>query len=450
MLTILLGLLGLSLIVFIHELGHYIAARASGVTVEAFSIGMGPVLFHKTIGLTDYRISLIPIGGYCAMKGQKDFQIALDEKLEAIKGDSDSFYGGNPLKRIVISLAGPVSNFIFACLAFAVIAMMGYTYFTTPSRIILADEVYPEIHSSAQKAGLLTGDRILSIDGKRVSYFSDISEIITLAANETLEFVIDRDGVIQTFFIPVQLDTATGAGKIGVINWVEPRISKIENDSAASNAGLQIHDIIIAVNGKKIRNTVDLQNALTGLKTALLTVIRNGSEIAVALEIPYSDDMKTMPLGIQFAVLEVSSPKYSFFPALTQGIKEAFKMLGVTIKSIGLLFKGVDAKQAVSGPIRITVMLGDTVKTGFTQSASVGIITALNFLALISVSLFLMNLLPIPILDGGQILFTIIEIIMRRQVSPKILYYIQFVGLAIILFIFAFALFGDVSYLLAL
>jgi len=125
-------------------------------------------------------------------------------------------------------------------------------------------------------------------------------------------------------------------------------------------------------------------------------------------------------------------------------------MLGVTIKSIGLLFKGVDAKQAVSGPIRITVMLGDTVKTGFAQGASVGIVTALNFLALISVSLFLMNLLPIPILDGGLILFAFIELLIRKQVSPRVLYFIQFAGLAIILCIFIFALIGDVSYLLTL
>lgn len=448
--TIILGILGLSLIVFIHELGHYIAARISGVTVEAFSIGMGPVLYHKKIGVTDYRVSLIPIGGYCAMKGQKDFQLALDEKLEAIKGDPDSFYGGNPLKRIFISLSGPCANMIFACLAFAVISMIGYTFYTTPSKIILANEVYPEIQSNAQKSGLLTGDRILSINGKPVSYFSEISEIITLAADETLEFVIDRDGEILTFFIPVQLDTSTGAGKIGVVNWVEPHISYIEENSPASKAGFLPDDKIIFVNDAPIKNTVELQRALLGLSTANVSVLRNNTTINLFLEIPYTEDNKAVPLGIQFSVLEIKSPTYSFFPALIEGSKEAFKMLGVTIKSIGLLFKGVDAKQAVSGPIRITVMLGDTVKTGFAQGASVGIVTALNFLALISVSLFLMNLLPIPILDGGLILFAFIELIIRRQVAPRVLYFIQFAGLAIILCIFIFALIGDVSYLLKL
>ena len=113
-LSIIYGLLGLGFIVFIHELGHFIAAKIFGVTVESFSVGMGPILLHKTIKGTDYRLSLIPLGGYCGMKGQKDFQVALDEKLESIKGDKDSFYGIHPVKRAVIAFAGPFFNFLFA------------------------------------------------------------------------------------------------------------------------------------------------------------------------------------------------------------------------------------------------------------------------------------------------------------------------------------------------
>ncbi len=450
MLTILLGLLGLGLIVFIHELGHYIACRICGVTVEAFSIGMGPVLLHKKIGATDYRLSLIPLGGYCAMKGQKDFQIALDEKLEAIKGEPDSYYGVHALKRILICAAGPVFNMVFACLAFAVISMIGYTYYTTPAKIILANEVYPDIQSSAQQAGLETGDRILSIGGKKVSYFSDISEIVTLSADETLEFVVERNGEILTYFIPVQLDTSTGAGKIGVINWVTPLISHVDENSPAHEAGLLSGDLIIKVNGSSVKNTADIQKLLTNAVSAEITFLRHNNEHTVVLSIPSQSGDGSNPIGLQFSVLEVHSPTYSFFPALSEGIEETYRMLGVTIKSIGLLFKGVDVKKAVSGPIRITVMLGDSMKTGFAQSVSVGFVTALNFLALISVSLFLMNLLPIPILDGGMILYALIELITRKKISPKILYYVQFAGLAIILCIFAFALFGDVSYLLKL
>ena len=161
-LSIIYGLLGLGFIVFIHELGHFIAAKIFGVTVESFSVGMGPILLHKTIKGTDYRLSLIPLGGYCGMKGQKDFQVALDEKLDSIKGDKDSFYGIYPVKRAVIAFAGPFFNFLFAIFAFMIISMVGYSYYTSQNKIILANEIYPEMESVAAKAGLQTGDKIIT------------------------------------------------------------------------------------------------------------------------------------------------------------------------------------------------------------------------------------------------------------------------------------------------
>jgi regulator of sigma E protease len=152
-------------------------------------------------------------------------------------------------------------------------------------------------------------------------------------------------------------------------------------------------------------------------------------------------------LGLQFEFFKVHTPKKNIFTAFSSGVKETFKMIALTFKGIGLLFKGLDPKEAVSGPLRITLMLGDTVKDGFAASFSIGFISALSFLALISISLCIMNLLPIPILDGGLILFATIELISSKQVSPKILYYVQFVGLFLILILFAFALFGDINFI---
>ena len=136
---------------------------------------------------------------------------------------------------------------------------------------------------------------------------------------------------------------------------------------------------------------------------------------------------------------------YPFFPALLQGAKETFKMVSVTAQSIALLFKGIDLKQAVSGPIGITVLLGETAKEGFSAGFSVGVVTVCNFLAVISISLFLMNLLPVPVLDGGLILVAFIELVRRKSIKPKTLYAIQIAGICFIVLIFLLGMFADIN-----
>ena len=172
--NIIWGILCLGFIVFVHELGHFIAARLCGVKVESFSIGMGPVLLHKTIKETDYRISLLPFGGYCGMKGEQAFQKAIEEKLSYIPKEENSFYGVHPLKRAFIAFMGPGMNVLFSVLAFTIIAMTGYTYYSADNRIILANEVSITEKSVAYEAGIKTGDRIVSINDKDIKLFSDI------------------------------------------------------------------------------------------------------------------------------------------------------------------------------------------------------------------------------------------------------------------------------------
>lgn len=455
-LSIIYGLLGLGFIVFIHELGHFIAAKIFGVTVESFSIGMGPILLHKTIKGTDYRLSLIPLGGYCGMKGQQDFQVALDEKLESIKGDKDSFYGIHPVKRAVIAFAGPFFNFMFAIFAFMIISMVGYSYYTSQNKIILANEIYPEMESVAAKAGLQTGDKIIAIDNKETPYFTDIYEAISVSANQEIDLKIERNQEIFDIKITPSLNKETGAGVLGIISWTDPLIELVDENSPAQKAGIQVGDLILKINDKSINNTADYNNAIKNLDKFSMTVLRDGQEIFIPevepkiLQDKKDKTLKKATLGIGFYAEKIHTKTYSFFPAIVNGFKEAVKTTGLTFKSLGLLFQGVDLTKAVSGPLRITVMLGDTAKTGFSVGFSTGIVTVFNFLAIISISLFIMNLLPIPILDGGLILFALIEAITRKQISPRIQYYVQFVGVAFILVLFVFAMFGDISYIINL
>ncbi len=449
--TILYGIIGLGFIVFIHELGHFIAARKCGVEVETFSIGMGPVLVHKKIGKTDYRLSLIPLGGYCGMKGEKMFQEAIEKKLDSIPREKDSFYGVSPIRRIIIAFSGPAFNLFFAILALAVISMIGYKYYSTPSKIILATDVYSDISSPAKNAGLLTGDTIIEIDGKPVQYFSDISEIVSTSPQETLTFLIERNGNEQIYTITTELDTNTGAGRIGVINWIEPVIHSVKENSLADVAGLKTGDTIMAVAGFPIHNTMDFTKIIQNRDSVELAYVRNGNMHATVLSIPGSSTgaLDVSTIGLTWDILEVKSKTYSFFPALVQGSKEAFNLLSLTIKSISLLFRGVDLTKAVSGPIGITVMLGETTKQSFEAGFSVGVVSVLNFLALISISLFFMNLLPIPILDGGLILFSAIEWIRGKAVKPTIMYKVQFIGVGFIVFLFIIGFIGDINRLIS-
>lgn len=365
--TFILGIIGLGFLVFFHESGHFIAARIFGVEVEAFSIGMGPVLLRRKIGKTEYRISLIPLGGYCAMKGEKDFKKAIEENLPAIESEPDSFYGINPFKRLLIAFAGPFFNYIFGFLAFFTVAIIGYTYYSAGTTVTMADEVYPELTSPAKTAGLRTGDQIVQINGKNTSDFSEIASIVSLHGNENLEITVSRDNELLTFTVHSDFDKETGKGKIGI---VADKNSFVEREYRSKN------------------------------------------------------------------VLE----------AAKEGFSQSFNVISATIRSIRILFKGIKITNAVSGPARITSMLGDTVQQGFADGVRTGIVSTLEFLALISISLFLTNLLPVPILDGGLIVFALIEGITGKKLRPKVLYYIQTVGFAFIATLMIIAIFGDVLY----
>lgn len=443
--TIVYGLLGLGLIIFIHELGHFIAARRCGVTVETFSIGMGPVLVHKKIGATDYRLSLIPLGGYCGMKGEKAFQEALEQKLDQIPKEENSFYGVHPFKRIIIAFAGPFANFLFTILAMSIIAMIGYTYYTTPSRIVLADEVYEGVTSRAAEAGLQTGDVITAINDREIAYFSDISEIVATSPEETLKLSVMRNNQMQEFIFASELDPSTGAGRIGVVNWVDTIIQGIQSESAAYVAGLMAGDRIIEVEGFPVFNTIDFSKIIQNRESINIVYERNGNTETTLLMLPQASpsDGTIADIGIQWQTQAVQTQTYGFFPAFVEGTKETFNLLGLTVKSLGLLFRGVDLTKAVSGPIGITIMLGETTKASFSAGFLIGIVTVLNFLSLISVSLFLMNLLPIPILDGGLILFATIECIRKKAINPSVLYKVQFIGIGFIVILFAIGLIGD-------
>mgnify|MGYP003306465301 CR=1 FL=1 len=189
--------------------------------------------------------------------------------------------------------------------------------------------------------------------------------------------------------------------------------------------------------------------AIRNYEDIKIKVLRDGQILEFTVHSDMDKSEGSGKIGIMAdtsTLTQKQSEKLNFFEALGKGFTDSFEYLSLTIKSIGILFKGVELQNAVSGPARITDMLGSTIQDGFAASAKIGIISILNLLAFISISLFFMNLLPIPVLDGGIILIAFIEMILRKKINPRIQYYIQFIGIAFIAFLFFIGLFGDIKY----
>ncbi|MCQ2593988.1 MAG: RIP metalloprotease RseP [Treponemataceae bacterium] len=452
------GLLGLCVIVVVHEFGHFIAAKALGIDVEAFSVGMGPVLLHKNIKGTDFRLSLLPIGGYCAMHGEDAFQRALDEKLDEIPKEKGSFYE-KPLNRLITAFAGPFTNLVFAVLAFTIIALVGRNYQTASNRIIIASEVYPEINSAAANAGIISGDKILQINSEKINNFTDLYTFVALHPDEDLQITVDRNGEILSFQVHSEMEKATASGKIGVTAWIDPVVAEVYEDSPAQKAGFLKGDIIVAVNGEKVEHSTAIQKIIDQIaqnsaetytnssEFMIFSVLRNGNLCNLNVPVELNEETKKLKFGVAFETISVEERTFNIFKAFASGIKETGEMIALTFKTITWFFKGIDIKQAVSGPIRITVMLGEAAENGFAASIRDGIVTVLNFLALISTSLFIMNLLPIPVLDGGLMLFAFIELVRGKGVKPRTLYIVQIIGWVVIGLLFAIGFSGDMHYI---
>ncbi|MDR2631766.1 MAG: RIP metalloprotease RseP [Spirochaetaceae bacterium] len=446
LIKILLGLIGLGVVVFVHELGHFIAARLVGIDVEAFSIGWGKPILKKKIGRVEYRIGMFPIGGYCKMRGENEFQEAFDHKKEDIPPVAGTFYGANPWRRILVSFAGPFFNLIFAVIVFSCIWGIGFEVYTMDNRIVLASDIdqgwYP-----ANDAGLKTGDRIIEIDRRPIVNYHDIQEMIATNPEKNLPLTVEREGKNLELVIRPNLEKSSGAGKIGVYYWADPVISAVSEGSAAAVAGLRSGDRILRVNGEELPYTVAMVRILSEQVPVLsLEYERDGEIKNTNLVLSYTREGNA-DIGITYEAVRYHTPSYSPWGAVLKGAEETGKTLVVSVRSFGLLFRGIDLTQAVSGPVRITYMVGDIAAEGFGQSIGTGISSMVNFLALISIALGIMNLLPLPVLDGGMIVLFIIEAIKGRPLHPKAVYAFQTVGIVLIFGLMIFAVFGDILFL---
>jgi regulator of sigma E protease len=444
---IVLGLIGLGVVVFVHELGHFLAARLVGIDVEAFSIGWGRPLLKKKIGAVEYLLGMFPIGGYCKMRGENEFQEAYENKLKEIPRIKGTFFGTHPVKRIIVCFAGPLFNLIFAVLVLSWIWGAGFEVTTLDNRIVLLSDVESGARYPADEAGLATGDRIVAIDGRPIANYHDILEAIATNPEKTLPVRVERKGGTVDLTVRPLLDKSTAAGKIGVYAWTDPLVRSVAEGSPAWIAGVREGDRILRVNGEELAYTAAFIRILKSQPAVLsLGLERSGRELETDLVVSYSDGGEA-DLGIGYEAVRYSTPSLNPLQALAAGTGETWKTFTLSIRSMALLFRGIDLTQAVSGPVRITYMVGDVAAEGFGQSFGMGLSTMANFLALISIALCIMNLLPLPVLDGGMILLFIVELAKRGPLHPKAVSAFQTVGVALIFGLMIFAVFGDILFL---
>jgi regulator of sigma E protease len=278
-----------------------------------------------------------------------------------------------------------------------------------------------------------------------------------------MRFTVLRDGKEMELYVKSDLDKSTGAGRIGVYFWADPIVDSVAKDSAAEKAGIKPGDIIAKVNGEDLKYSIALLKWLEPAAQAAtheasgdassaesapldlnLEINRGGNLINTVLAIPRGGED---PIGIAWKAVEYHTPHYSIPGAAAKGFSETWETLVVSVRSLGLLFRGIDLTKAVSGPVRITYMAGDIATYGFSQSFATGLRGVGNFLALISIALAVMNLLPLPVLDGGLIVIFLVELIRRKPLNPSFISAIQTAGVVLIAGLMIIAVFGDILFL---
>lgn len=419
MLNILGAVIALGILVTVHEFGHFLAARSFGVEVEKFSIGFGPRLFAVTKGKTEYRISLIPLGGYVKMKGENP-----DEEVDDLE---NSYKSKTWWQRAVIAFAGPFANLILAVLIFIFTFAIGKHF---EDQLPIVGEVKAEYADFVQAQ-----DEILEVNDQKITGWTQIIQHTN--AEGTNNFVILRDNeelVVTNNYIKPQ------AWATDILPFVPSIIGEVAPGMAAYKAGLMAGDEVISVDGKKVADWYEMREAISSSeKGEIILKIKRADDIfekSLSPEENILDDNRIIGITQYMPIKYIE--KYSLLESVKYGTLGTINFIYL---NYAMLFKLVTNPQAIKnnlgGPVMIYAMSA--------QTASKGLDSILSFIAAISLILMIMNLLPIPILDGGHIFFCFIEGIRKKPLSLKIQIVLQNIGLFILMFLMVFAFWNDLS-----
>ena len=420
--SVLIGFLGISIMILVHELGHMLAARAAGIRVEALSFGFGPAILKRYRGETAYIIRAIPFGGSCKMSGGDDIRNAISQHKKRIESCEDgSIWSVGPLKRIFAYAAGPLANIIFAFLCYALLMTIPTSLSTYPPKVVLSSD-YPSLYhiesTAASEAGMRTGDTILEIEGQKVSNYSEVQSILAgLKTQESVQILTDRG----TFTVHPR------DGVFGFLPYQEAVVGHVDSDSPEKKAGLKSGDRITQINGKSVTNMMDLIEAATESDYLTVTVLRKGKTVELGFDNP------TASLNFTLMQQTVTVPGMNFFKALWASGRECFSNFRQSVVSLVNVIRGKsDAGETLGGTFAASQSIGMLTTSGFAHGFNSGVRIVLFLLASVSISLAVANLLPIPALDGGLILVSFAELVTRRTFHPKMYLILQITGTVMI------------------
>ncbi|HVR09747.1 MAG TPA: RIP metalloprotease RseP [Thermoanaerobaculia bacterium] len=414
----------LGIIIIVHEAGHLLVAKAFGVRVLTFSIGFGKRLLGFERGGTDYRVSAIPLGGYVRLSG---------ENPEESSGDPGEFLGKPRWQRVLVYVAGPAMNVVLSIALFAGLFMVGIEQPNLPA-------MPPEIGaveqgSSAAQAGLAKGDLIVRANSERIANWHDLDMALVTSPAKPVVLQVRRDG--RTFVAtvtPKRVPHYDVGDRAGLEPVLRPQISHVEPGKPAALAGLRPGDEIRAVDGRPITDPRDFVSEIEkrpGIAMAV-AIVRDGRPMLVRV-VPARAG-KVGRIGAYIGIYQ----RYPPGQALVESLRYNVSIVSDTFLGLGKIFRReMSAKAALSGPIEIAAASGAAVRAGFKN--------LLVLMGFVSVSIAILNLMPIPILDGGQIFILLIEEVIRRDLPLRVKEVISQVGLVLILMLMVMVVYFDLS-----
>jgi len=419
--------IGLGVMVLVHEWGHFVVARLFGVRVEVFSIGFGPRIAGVRRGPTDYRLSALPLGGYVRMAG--------DNPAEERKGDPDEFLSKPRWQRVLIALAGPTTNFLMAVILTAALFVHGSgqpTYVDDP--VVIAGVLKD---SPAQQAGIQGGDRVVSFAGSKNPTWNRVALEMAFSSPGHME-----SGVVERNGQQIPISTRNTQQPFEVLGYpAEPAVvGRVNPNMPAAKAGLMADDIIVAVDGQPLKSPYELSQIIQQKagQPMEMDISRGGQPMKIEIRPTWADPgdgTARWQIGITYR-FSTTQRSYSIPTALVKATQFHFILATKLVYMVRDLFTGRVSVKQLQGPLGIMQESGRAAQRGFGD--------VISLMALVSLNLAILNLLPIPILDGGHILMLAIEGLMRRDLSLKLKERVVTVGMVFLLLVFLTVMYNDI------